>query len=39
MTEKQFGWLMFAFMIGCILLVGVIEDPCATEGLAAGCMN
>jgi len=26
-------------IIACILLVGYIEDPCATEGLPAGCME
>ena len=26
-------------IIGCIMLVGYIEDPCATEGLPAGCME
>jgi len=39
MTEKQFGWLMFGVLIVCILVVGIIEDPCTTEGLAPGCMN
>lgn len=27
------------FIFACIMLVGYIEDPCATEGLMAGCMN
>ncbi len=26
-------------IIGCILIVGYIEDPCSTEGLPAGCME
>ena len=26
-------------IFGCILIVGMIEDPCATEGLPAGCME
>ena len=30
---------MFAIIFGFILLTGYIEDPCATEGLAKGCMD
>mgnify|MGYP001313013725 CR=1 FL=1 len=26
-------------IVGCIMLVGYIEDPCSTEGLPAGCMQ
>ena len=26
-------------IIVCIMLVGYIEDPCATEGLMKGCMD
>jgi hypothetical protein len=26
-------------ILACFMLVGFIEDPCATEGLMAGCMN
>ena len=26
-------------IIACIMIVGYIEDPCATEGLMKGCMN
>jgi len=28
-----------AAIIGCVMLVGAIEDPCTTEGLAPGCME
>jgi len=26
-------------IIGCVMLVGAIEDACTTEGLAPGCME
>ncbi len=26
-------------IIACIMVVGYIEDPCTTEGLAPGCME
>lgn len=26
-------------IIACIMIVGYIEDPCTTEGLAPGCME
>ena len=32
-------WILFGIIIGCILLVGYIEDPCTTGGLAPGCMD
>ena len=32
-------WIMFGLIIGCILLVGYIEDPCITEGLDPGFMD
>tara|TARA_B100001287_G_C22466805_1_gene427730 strand:+ start:329 stop:448 length:120 start_codon:yes stop_codon:yes gene_type:complete len=28
-----------AGIILCVLIVGAIEDPCTTEGLAPGCME
>ena len=31
--------MLIMVIVGCILLVGYIEDPCATEGLMQGCMN
>ena len=27
------------FIVGSIAIVGYLEDPCATEGLPAGCME
>jgi len=26
-------------ILACFMLVGYIEDPCTTEGLAQGCMG
>ena len=26
-------------IVGCIMIVGYVEDPCSTEGLQAGCME
>lgn len=26
-------------LVVCIMVVGYIEDPCTTEGLAKGCMD
>jgi len=26
-------------ILGCIMIVGYIEDPCSTEGLMQGCMD
>ncbi len=34
---KQFVLIMG--IIACILVVGYLEDPCATEGLMKGCMD
>jgi hypothetical protein len=31
--------VLFSILVACILLVGYIEDPCVTEGLAKGCME
>jgi|DEB0MinimDraft_6_1074348.scaffolds.fasta_scaffold175277_2 hypothetical protein len=38
MTDKQMTWIVITIMIVCIVLVGAIEDPCATEGLMKGCI-
>ncbi len=32
-------FFIIAIIFGCIALVGAIEDPCTTEGLAPGCME
>jgi|TARA_R100000081_G_C4692711_1_gene103384 hypothetical protein len=32
-------FLAIVFIFGSIMLVGAIEDPCTTEGLAPGCME
>ena len=34
---KEF--MFFMAIIGCIVLIGYIEDPCITEGLMQGCMD
>ena len=26
-------------ILGCFALVGMVEDPCTTEGLPVGCME
>ena len=26
-------------IIGCIMIVGFVEDPCSTEGIPADCME
>ena len=26
-------------VLACVLLIGAIEDPCTTEGLAPGCIQ
>ena len=33
------NWVANGIIIVCIMLVGYIEDPCATEGLMKGCMD
>ncbi len=33
------NWVAISLIIVCIMLVGYIEDPCATEGLMKGCMD
>lgn len=32
-------FIAIAIIIGSIMIVGALEDPCATEGLPAGCME
>jgi len=32
-------WLTVAVLIVCVMAVGYVEDPCATEGLMQGCMQ
>ncbi len=32
-------FLAILAIFGCILIVGLIEDPCTTEGLPTGCMD
>lgn len=32
-------FLAILFIVGSIMIVGALEDPCATEGLPAGCME
>ena len=32
-------WIVFSLIVVCIMVVGYIEDPCATEGLMKGCMD
>ena len=32
--------LVYVFILfACIMVVGAIEDPCTTEGLAPGCIE
>jgi hypothetical protein len=33
------GFLLITLVIGCIMFIGYMEDPCITEGLAQGCMK
>lgn len=33
------NWICILGIISCIMLVGMVEDPCTTEGLSAGCME
>ena len=32
-------WIAFSLIVVCIMVVGYIEDPWATEGLMKGCMD
>ena len=32
-------WFVVAVLIVCVMAVGYVEDPCATEGLMQGCMQ
>ena len=32
-------WIVCLVLVACVMLVGYIEDPCATEGLMKGCMD
>jgi len=32
-------FLFVTFLVMCLALVGIIEDPCSTEGLMAGCAD
>ena len=34
---KMFATIFILF--ACVLLIGAIEDPCTTEGLAPGCIE
>jgi hypothetical protein len=31
--------IFITLMVACVAIVGYLEDPCATEGLMAGCAN
>ena len=37
MTIK--GFMFVSLFLACVMIIGYIEDPCTTEGLAKGCMK
>jgi hypothetical protein len=33
------GFMFISLFLACVMIIGFIEDPCITEGLAQGCMK
>jgi hypothetical protein len=31
--------VVFVLLVLCVMVVGYVEDPCATEGLMSGCIQ
>jgi hypothetical protein len=31
--------VVFVLLVLCVMVVGYVEDPCATEGLMQGCIE